>query len=297
MEATTPSPFTAHQTNRLAELDEMVERAFKILNGGRALGLDMLDLDVLGGFSMWDIPTNPGSSAMAYAHQDGSTPLRVSGSNGDFLSTGPVFTVIWRDEDHEPLERLLVAVGYDTEARRETINVLERTEAEVLSPADTALELTEEDVKPLEKAAQMYAPLQVPAEHARAEGGTLPLLEGILDERIAPYGHGVTRNRTLYVLGDECGNVKAIRPDGTILPVGHSMNEPNEELDGEREEIIRPRIEELRDQIETRREEALEEMTAKEREGFYMAENERGRRLDPEEWMDFMPDAEDLMGS
>jgi hypothetical protein len=236
---------------------------------------------------------------VAYAHQDAETSLAASTDNPDLLGVGPLFTVIRRDEDHEPLERLLLTVGYDTEAGREMINVLDRTEAEVLSPADTAIELTEEDIYPLEEIAEMFGPLQVSAEFCEKAGmgGTLPFLEGVLGEYIPSYGHGVERDGTLYVISDETGTLELIRPDGTILPVGHSMNEPTEELDGEREEIIRPRIEELREQIETRREEALEEMTAKEREGFYMAENERGRRLDPEEWMDFMPDAEDLMGS
>ncbi len=292
METTTPNLLTAYQTKRLAEHSEKMERAFKILNGGRALGLEMLDLDVLGGFRARSTPNDPGESVVAYAQQG------AKGSNGNLVTAGTGFTVIRRDEDHEPLERLLVTVGYDTEAGREMINVLDRTEAEVLSPADTAIEMTEEDIYPLEDIAEMFAPLQATAKYCEGLGaGTLPFLEGVLGELIPSYGHGIERDGTLYVISDETGTLELIRPDGTILPVGHSMNEPNEELDGEREEIIRPRIEELREQIETRREEALEEMTAKEREGFYMAENERGRRLDPEEWMDFMPDAEDLMGS
>jgi hypothetical protein len=286
METTTPNLLTAYQTNRLAELDEMVERAFKILNGGRALGLEMLDLDVLGGFSMWDNPTNPGSSAVAYARQDSEVILRASNPDEGLISTGPVFTVIRYSEDHEPLERLLVAVGYDRDAGREVINVVDRTEAEVLSPTDTAIELREEDIKPLEKVAHIYTPLQVPAEHAeRAGGGTLPFLEGILGEYFAPYGHGVERDATLYVVANEVAEVKAIRPDGTILPVGHSIKKPNEKLDGEREEIIRPRIEELREKIETRREEALEEMTPEERKAFYMAQDMEGESLDPVWWL------------
>jgi hypothetical protein len=246
MEATTSNLFTTYQKHRLAKLDEMLERAFKILSGGRSLSLEMLDLDVLGGFRAWDDPNDPGASVVAYAHQNAETSLAASFDNPNFLSTGPLFTVIRRDEDHEPLERLLLTVGYHMERELEGINVLDRAEAEVLSPADTALELTEEDVKPLEKAAQMYTPLQVPAEHTRAEGGTLPFLEGILEERIDPWGHGVERDGTLYVVADEVGNVKAIRPDGTILPMGTSFWDPNEKLDGEREETIRPRIEELR---------------------------------------------------
>jgi hypothetical protein len=296
MEATTPPNFlTDYQTKRLAKLNEMVERAFKILSGGRSLGLEMLDLDVIGGFREWDDPNDPGSSVVAYAHHDFET--MVSASSEDFVSTGPVFTVIRRDEDHEPIERLLMTVGLHLEYSRKFIKVLGRTEAEVLSPADTALELTEEDVKPLEKAAQMYNPLQVPAEHTRAEGGTLPFLEGILDERIAPYGHGVERDATLYVVANEIAEVKAIRSDGTILPVGRSLRDPDEKLDGEREETIRPRVEELREQIETRREEALEKMTPEARKAFYTDQDMEGESLDPVEWLDKMPDPEKLMGS
>jgi hypothetical protein len=248
METTTPNLLTAYQTKRLAEHSETMERAFKILNGGRALGLEMLDLDVLGGFRARSTPNDPGESVVAYAHQDAETSLAASTDNPDLLGIGPLFTVIRRDEDHKPLERLLVAVGYDTEAGRDMIGVLDRTEAEVLSPADTAIELTEEDVEPLEEIAEMFAPLQVPAKHCEEAdmGGTLPFLEGVLGEQhIPPYGHGVERDGTLYVISDATGALELIRPDGMILPVGHSMNEPSEELDGEREEMIRPRIKEL----------------------------------------------------
>jgi len=249
MEATTPNLLTAYQTNRLAEHSEKMERAFKILNGGRSLGLEMLDLDVLGGFRAWGKPTDPGAYVVAYAHQDAETSLAAGIESTNVLVTGPLFTVIRHNEDHELLERLLVTVGYDTEAGRDMIGVVDRTEAEVLSPADTAIELTEEDVEPLEEIAEMFAPLQVPAEHCEEAdmGGTLPFLEGVLGEQhIPPYGHGVERDGTLYVISDETGALELIRPDGTILPVGHSMNEPSEELDGEREEMIRPRIQEIR---------------------------------------------------
>jgi hypothetical protein len=248
METTTPNLLTAYQRKRLAELDEMVERAFKILNGGRALGLKMLDLDVLGGFRAWDNPTDPGASVVAYAHQDTNAILGAINPEEDFLSTGALFTVIRRNEDHEPLERLLVAVGYDMEAGRKMIKLLDRTEAELLSPADTAIELTEEDIEPLEEIAEMFGPLQVPPEFCEEAGigGTLPFLKGVLGERIASYGHGVERDGTLYVISDETGALELIRPDGTILPIGQSLRDPDEEFDGEREEIIRPRIEELR---------------------------------------------------
>ncbi len=288
METTIPNLLTAYQTKRLAEHSETMKRAFKILNGGRALGLEMLDLDVLGGFRARSTPNDPGESVVAYAHQDAETSLAASIDNPDLLGIGPLFTVIRRDEDHKPLERLLVAVGYDTEAGRDMIGVLDRTEAEVLSPADTAIELTEEDVEPLEEIAEMFAPLQVSAEFCEEAGmgGTLPFLEGILGEHIPSYGHGVERDGTLYVISDGTGTLELIRPDGTILPVGRSANEPNEELDGEREEIIRPRIEELREKIETRREEALEEMTAAERKAFYTTEDMEGKSLDPVEWIE-----------
>jgi hypothetical protein len=298
METTTPNLLTAYQTNRLAEHSETMERAFKVLNGGRALGLEMLDLDVIGGFRARSTPNDPGESVVAYAHQDAETSLAASTDNPGLLGIGPLFTVIRRDEDHEPLERLLVTVGYDTEARRDMIGVLGRTEAEALSPADTAIELTEEDVEPLEEIAEMFVPLQATGEHCeKYDAGTLPFLEGVLGEHIPSYGHGVERDGTLYVISDETGALELIRPDGTILPVGHSMNEPSEKLDGEREEIIRPRIEELREQIETRREEALEEMTPEERKAFYMAQDMEGESLDPVEWLDKMPDPEKLMGS
>jgi hypothetical protein len=88
-------------------------------------------------------------------------------------------SLIRRDEDHKPLERLLVIVGYDTEAGREMINVLDRTESEVLSPADTAIELTEEDIYPLGEIAETFAPLQATAKYCEGFGaGTLPFLEG-----------------------------------------------------------------------------------------------------------------------
>jgi hypothetical protein len=245
METTTPNLLTDYQTKRLAKLDEMLERAFKILSGGRALGLEMLDLDVIGGFREWGDPNDPGSSVVAYAHHDFET--MASASSEGFVSTGPVFTVIRRDEDHEAIERLLLTVGLHLEYSRKFIKVLDRTEAEVLSPADTALELTEEDVAPLERVRKMYTVIHVPAEYCEeAGGGTLTFLNGILGERIPNHGHGIERDGTLYLLAGDCADVMAIRPDGTILPVGRSLGDPNEKLDGEREAIIRPRIEELR---------------------------------------------------
>jgi hypothetical protein len=247
METTTPNLLTAYQTNRLAELDEMVGRAFKILNGGRALGLEMLDLDVIGGFRAWDNPADAGTYVRAYAHHahhDVRTSIEVE--SRDFISTGPIFTVIRRSEDHEPRELFIVTVGYDMDAGREVIKVLDRTEAKVLSPADTALELTEEDVAPLKRVQKMYAAIHVPADYCEeAGGGTLSFLEGILGERIPNHGHGIEKDGTLYLLAGDCAEVMAIRPDGTILPVGRSLCDPSEKLDGEREEMIRPRIEEL----------------------------------------------------
>jgi hypothetical protein len=248
MEATTDNLLSAYQTKRLVTHSETMERAFKILNSGRALGLKMLDLDVLGGFRAWDNPENPSGSVVAYAHQDARASLEAEYERENVISTGPLFTLLRRGEDHKATERLLVTVGMDMDTGREMVCLLDYTEAEVLSPADTAIELTEEDVEPLERVSRMFGPLQVPAEFCEEsdQGGTLPFLKGVLGERLPSYGHGIERNGTLYVISDETGALEVIRPDGTILPVGRSLSDPNEELDGEREEIIRPRLEELR---------------------------------------------------
>jgi hypothetical protein len=249
MEAITDTPLNAYQTKRLAEHSEAMERAFKILNGGRALGLEMLDLDVLGGFRAWDNPENPSGSVVAYAHQDARISLDATSENRDVLSACPIFTVLRRDEDHNPTERLLVTMGMDLDTGRELVYLLDRTEAEVLSPADTAIELTEADVEPLERVSRMFGSFQVPAEYIKEseQGGTLPFLEGILGKRFPGYGHGIERDGTLYVVANEVGEVKAIRPDGTILPIGYSLDDPDPDCDGEREEIIRPRLENLRE--------------------------------------------------
>jgi len=248
MDTITDTPLNAYQTKRLAEHSEAMERAFKLLNSGRALGLEMLDLDVLGGFRAWDNPENPSGSVVAYAHKDAETSLEAASKNKNVLATGPLFTALRRDEDHNPTERLLLTIGTDADTGRGLVYLLDRTKAEVLSPADTAIELTEADVEPLERVGRMFEPLNVTAEYSEEaeQGGTFPFLEGILGERFPPYGHGIERDGTLYVIANELGEVKAIRPDGTILPVGQAASDPNEELDGEREEIIRPRLEDLR---------------------------------------------------
>lgn len=244
MEATTDNLLTPFQKKQLAERAETLEPAFQILNSGRALGLDMLDLDVLGGSSLWATPNEREPILDAYAHLGGVT-------SDNLITCGPRFTVLRYDSDHNPVERLLLAVGVDRRMEETKVTVMDRTEAEVLSPADTAIELTEEDVEPLERVSRMFGPLQVPAELAEEEeqGGTLPFLRAVLGEPLWMYswGNGITENSnsTIYVVADEVGNVKAIRPNGTILPVGQAASEPSE-LDGEREEIIRPRLEELR---------------------------------------------------
>jgi len=118
------------------------------------------------------------------------------------------------------------------------LNVFEVTDCTTLSPADTAIELTAGDVRHLERAEPLYGEWM----HYLRDFVCALTSDGLK----FPWP-GVQDEGTLYMVAGEVNNLVAIREDGTILPIGHSVSDPDDERDGEREELIRPRIEELRE--------------------------------------------------
>lgn len=240
----------------------------KVLNGLDGMGADIPNLDAL---AYQSIPTDPS--------EKGDSRLMVCADFEEHpgMAISPVLTAFPLGGDAQEWFRLEV-VGRESP----TLQVSEHGSCEALNPVDTAIELKGEDVRALDRTLSLYG---------EWHGYLREYLQATLKQPVDPESliglsiPGVKHEGTLYLNWGSGAVMKAIRPDGTILPLGSSLYDPKNSLYGEREEIIRPRIEELREQIETRREEALEEMTPEERKAFYMAQDMEGKSLDPVEWL------------
>jgi len=220
MNTTTKKLFTPYQRKRAQAFMEDARDAARILCGASEMGLDVPEVEVLASDLLWSNPNERDPAVRLYA------PIDVQTGGLEFTVTG----ILMDGECGRDRKVALSTEPFE-------LSVFEGTDCTTLSPADTAIELTEEDVRHLERTEPLF-------------GDWMHYLRGFVKALTSndlrfPWP-GVHHDGTLYMVANETGDLVVIREDGTILPVGHSMRAPDAELDGEREEIVRPRIEELR---------------------------------------------------
>jgi len=216
--------FTASQEVKLQEEMRRLYRADQILYGARGMGLDVPEIGVLRSGSIRRAPDDPFPIATLHITLSWCQPI-----------PHPSFTGLRSDIDPVSAERFHMSSPVESASRN--VVMYEPTECEVLSPADTAIELTAEDVRHLDRADSLLAPWKAFVS-GYLEGG-------IGHENVSEWTPGVENDGTFYTIS-HTGRAQINRSDGTILPIGNSLGSPGS-LDGEREEMIRPRIEDLRE--------------------------------------------------